>query len=154
MTSPKFWLDKKLSEMTNEEWESLCDGCGRCCLHKLEDYETGEVAYTNVACRLLDITSCRCKNYPMRQKLIPDCVLLTADQVQEFHWLPEACAYRLISEGKDLYPWHPLVSGTPDTVHKALISVRDWAIPEQVAGDLEDHIIQRGDFRAKKDVLP
>ncbi len=141
MTAPKFWLEKKLTEMSTEEWESLCDGCGLCCLHKLEDYDTGEVSYTNVACRLLNTTSCQCKNYQHRRTMVPDCVVLTPDQISEFHWLPQTCAYRVLSEGKDLAPWHPLVSGSPNTVHEAGISVQGRVIPEQDAGDFENHIV-------------
>lgn len=127
--------------MTIEQWESLCDGCGLCCLHKLEDYESGAVAYTNVACRLLDISNCQCINYPIRKKLVPDCVVLTSDQIADFHWLPTTCAYRMVSEGKGLMPWHPLISGDKDTVHTAGISVQNQVISERDAGDLEDHII-------------
>ncbi|MBL4802745.1 MAG: YcgN family cysteine cluster protein [Emcibacter sp.] len=127
--------------MTTQEWESLCDGCGLCCLHKLEDADTGAVSFTNVACRLLDIASCQCKNYTIRKKLVPDCVILTPDQVPDFHWLPKTCGYRLVSEGKDLKPWHPLISGSKASVHEAGISVQGRAISERDAGDLEDHII-------------
>ena len=141
----KFWLDKNLSQMTPDEWESLCDGCGLCCLHKLEDSDTGEISYTNVACRLLDTSSCQCKNYTARKKLVPDCVVLTPDQVSEFHWLPSSCAYRLVSEGKDLHPWHPLLSGSNQSVHEAGISVQGRVISERNAGDLQDHIIEWGD---------
>lgn len=141
-TETKFWREKKLSEMTTGEWESLCDGCGLCCLHKLEDYDTQEVTYTNVACRLLDTTSCRCKNYRVRKKLVPDCVVLTPDRVSEFHWLPKSCAYRLVSEGKDLYPWHPLISGSQDSVHRSGISVQGRVISERDASDLEDHMVK------------
>ena len=140
----KFWHTTKLTHMTSKEWESLCDGCGLCCLHKLEDDDTGEISYTNVACRLLDTKSCQCKNYPARKKMVPDCVVLTPDQISEFHWLPESCAYRLISEGDDLKPWHPLVSGSANSVHDAGISAKDRIISERDAGDLEDHIIDRG----------
>ena len=141
----EFWHEKKLSEMSMKEWESLCDGCGLCCLHKLEDEDTHEVSYTNVACRLLDTTSCQCKNYSARKKLIPDCVVLTPDQVSEFHWLPNTCAYRLISEGKDLESWHPLISGCRDSTHKAGVSIQGRAISERDAGDLVDHIIDWSD---------
>ena len=137
----KFWRHKTLTEMTPEEWESLCDGCGLCCLHKLEDADTGHISYTNVACRLLDTTSCRCKNYKIRKKLVPDCVVLTPEQVSEFHWLPTTCAYRMVSEGKDLFSWHPLISGSPTTVHEAGISVQGRAVSERDAGDLEDHVV-------------
>lgn len=127
--------------MSMKEWELLCDGCGLCCLHKLEDEDTHEVSYTNVACRLLDTTSCQCKNYSARKKLVPDCVVLTPDQVSEFHWLPNTCAYRLISEGKDLESWHPLISGCRDSTHMAGVSIQGRAISERDAGDLVDHII-------------
>lgn len=127
--------------MTAEEWESLCDGCGKCCLHKLEDEETGEIFYTEIACRLLDTGSCRCSNYARRKKMVPDCVKLGAEMVAELRWLPSTCAYRLLSEGKDLPWWHPLVSGDPETVHAAGISVRNRCVPERKAGDYEDHIV-------------
>jgi len=152
MTRADFWQHKKLADMTPAEWESLCDGCGLCCLHKLEDGDNGAVSCTNVACRLLDITSCRCRNYPARKKLVPDCVILTPDLVAEFHWLPESCAYRRISEGKELDPWHPLISGSNDTVHQAGISVRGRVISERDAGDLEDHIV-KPDYFAPPDYL-
>lgn len=143
MKNAPFWQVKKLDEMTGDEWESLCDGCGQCCLHKLEDEDTGDISFTNVACRLLDVTSCQCRNYAARKKLVPDCVILSPDQVPDFPWLPESCAYRLISEGKNLKSWHPLISGTPDSVHKAGISVQGRVISERDAGDLQDYIIKR-----------
>lgn len=150
----EFWREKKLIDMTLAEWESLCDGCGLCCLHKLEDYDSGEISITNVACRLLDITSCRCRNYPGRKKLVPDCIILTPDQVTEFHWLPTTCAYRLVSEGKNLEPWHPLVSGLENTVHNAGISVQNRVVPEQDAGDLEDHIVRWAFFSPDRKQAP
>lgn len=136
-----FWKEKTFSEMTHEEWESLCDGCGLCCLHKLEDADTGEVSYTNVACRLLDTENSRCKKYNKRKKLVPDCVILKPSDLDKFKWLPKTCAYRLIHEGKDLYDWHPLVSGSSLTVFQADISVAGKVISERDAGDLHDHII-------------
>ena len=136
-----FWRHKRLSEMSQPEWESLCDGCGKCCLVKLEDVDTGVIDHTNVACRLLDLGACRCTNYAARDRLVPDCIVLSAERVKTLRWLPATCAYRLVDEGKDLAWWHPLVSGDPDTVHQAGISIRDWAISEREAGDIEDHIV-------------
>jgi uncharacterized cysteine cluster protein YcgN (CxxCxxCC family) len=127
--------------MSPEEWESLCDGCGKCCLHKLEDEDDGSFAFTNVACRLLDLGSCRCKNYAERRDFVPDCVQLTAEDVPTLGWLPSTCAYRLLSHGKDLAWWHPLVSGDPATIHRAGISVRGRAIPEHRAGPLNHHLV-------------
>jgi uncharacterized cysteine cluster protein YcgN (CxxCxxCC family) len=119
-----FWKRKSLEQMTAAEWESLCDGCGRCCLNKLEDEETGRLYFTGVACKLLDHESCRCKDYRRRLKTVPDCVRLTPAEVRAIDWLPPTCAYVLVAKGKDLYWWHPLVSGDPDTVHAAGVSVR------------------------------
>lgn len=121
---PPFWQTKTLEEMTAAEWESLCDGCGRCCLNKLEEEDTGRLFFTDVACKLLDHESCRCKDYPNRQALVPDCEMLTPQNVHELDWLPPTCAYDRLAKGKDLYWWHPLVSGDPDSVHAAGISVR------------------------------
>ena len=136
-----FWRRKGLSEMDRAEWESLCDGCARCCLVKLEDADSGEVDYSDVACRLLDLGTCRCKHYARRADIVADCAVLTAEGVPSLEWLPPTCAYRLVDEGKDLYWWHPLVSGDPDTVHAAGISVRGRIVTENDAGDLEDHIV-------------
>lgn len=138
-----FWNTKKLIEMTREEWESLCDGCGRCCLHKLEDIDSGLLFYTNVACRLLDENSCRCTNYPQRKSLVSDCLLLSPDRQDDFAWLPTSCAYRRLAEGKGLEPWHPLLSGSPESVRKAGISVRGRTISEEAVqtNELEDHIV-------------
>jgi uncharacterized cysteine cluster protein YcgN (CxxCxxCC family) len=136
-----FWKTKALSRLTPEEWESLCDGCGKCCLEKLEDEDTGEIAFTEVACRLLDLESCRCRNYVERRRFVPDCMPLTPRNVRTLHWMPSTCAYRLMVEGKDLPDWHPLISGDPDSVHEAGQSVRGRAISEKDAGDLEDHVV-------------
>ena len=128
---PGFWRDKSLEEMSPDEWEALCDGCGKCCLLKLEDEDTGRVTYTSLACRLLDDQTCRCGNYSLRKTLVPQCMVLTPELVRaEMSWMPRTCAYRLIAEGYDLYAWHPLVSGDPDSVHKAGISVQGWTTPE------------------------
>ena len=136
-----FWRTKTLAEMTRAEWESLCDGCGRCCLHKLRDEDTGELGWTNVACRLLDTATCRCSDYANRKARVPDCVKLTAKKVAAIDWLPPTCAYRLLAEGHDLPWWHPLVSGDPETVVTAGVSVRGKAIREREAGALEDHLV-------------
>jgi len=125
-----FWKTKTLEGMTLEEWESLCDGCGRCCLIKLEDEDTGDIAVTRLSCKLLDIGSCRCSDYADRQAYVSDCVKLTPEAVRSLKWLPKTCAYKLVFEGRDLLWWHPLVSGCQDTVHEAGISIRDMAIAE------------------------
>ncbi|WP_321339036.1 YcgN family cysteine cluster protein [uncultured Cohaesibacter sp.] len=137
-----FWQVKRLDEMSKAEWESLCDGCARCCLNKLEDWDTGEIIWTNVSCSLLDSDSCRCKDYHNRLATIPDCVPLDAEKVASISWLPPTCAYRLLEEGYDLYWWHPLVSGDPDTIHKAGISVRGRVVSEEgmEVEDYEDHL--------------
>ncbi len=110
--------------MSNAEWESLCDGCARCCLEKLEDEDTGKIYFTHVSCKLLDAGLCACKDYANRSDKVPDCVRLTPENVRTLNWLPPSCGYRLVAEGRDLYWWHPLISGDPDTVHEAGVSVR------------------------------
>lgn len=139
-----FWQTKTLAEMSEAEWESLCDGCGRCCLNKLEDWDTGQIFYTDVACRLFDGHSCRCRDYPNRHKRVADCVALTPANVGDLSWLPPTCGYRLIAEGHDLYWWHPLVSGDPATVHEAGISVRGRTLSETniPESELEHHIVE------------
>lgn len=123
MSTP-FWKRKRLSEMTAAEWEALCDGCGKCCLAKLEDEDTGAIHWTSVACRLFDAGLCRCTDYERRLERVADCVRLTPQNVTTLSWLPATCAYRLVAEGRDLHAWHPLVSGSRDSVHEAGISVR------------------------------
>lgn len=136
-----FWKAKTLDEMSEAEWESLCDGCGKCCLHKLQDADTEEILSTNVACRLLDLKSCQCSDYPNRKVKVPDCVQLTPETAGTLPWLPPTCAYRLVAEGEDLPHWHPLVSGSSETVHAAGISVRGRSISETKAGPLDGHIV-------------
>ena len=138
----RFW-ERPIESLDREEWEALCDGCGKCCLHKLEDEVTGELFPTNVACRLLDRQACRCSNYKMRKALVPDCVRLDMKQLREIDWLPSTCAYRLLEEGRPLPEWHPLKSGDRESVHRAGVSVRGWTISEDDAGDLEHHLVDR-----------
>ena len=142
MTSDEpFWRRKSLHEMSTVEWESLCDGCARCCLIKLEDEDTGKLDYTDVACRLLDLNACRCVSYDDRKRYVPDCQILNSKNVKRLSWLPATCAYRLIDEGKDLHWWHPLVSGDPETVHEAGISVRGRVVSERDTDDLEGRVV-------------
>jgi len=142
MGEMNFW-EKPLSALDRGEWEALCDGCGKCCLNKLEDADTGEVHPTNVACKLLDTHSGRCTNYRGRRTLVPDCIRLTAGNVDRFAWLPSTCAYRLRAEGRPLPSWHYLLCGDAEAVHRAGQSVRGWTISEGEAGDLELHIVDR-----------
>jgi len=141
-----FWQRKPLEQMTDSEWESLCDGCGKCCLNKLEEIEgDGRTFYTDVGCRLLDGQTCRCGDYAHRLEQVDDCVRLTPESLKEINWLPPSCAYVRLAEGKDLYWWHHLVSGDPETVHIAGASVRgrvgasEVDVPDR---DLEDHIVK------------
>jgi len=135
-----FWEVKSLDEMTDAQWESLCDGCGQCCLHKLEDADSGEIGFTNVACKLLDIKTCKCSNYENRQDHVPDCVQLTPETAVDLPWLPDTCAYRKLANGQSLDWWHPLISGDANSVHVAGISVRKNAVSENMVGDMEDHV--------------
>ena len=143
---PTFWESVPLNKMTDDEWEALCDGCGRCCLNKLEDPDTGHVALTRIACRLLDNESCRCAQYDIRHQFVPECIRMTAETIAKHaYWLPNTCAYKLLHEGKKLPEWHPLRTGTEQSVHAAGISVQGWSIPEfEVPEDeWEDHIVER-----------
>jgi len=131
MKKRPFWKTKSLHEMTPDEWESLCDSCGICCLEKVEDEETGEIKLTSVSCEFLDTVNCRCLIYEHRFHLNPDCVELSVDKLKHIEWLPDTCAYKSLFEGRELEGWHPLVSGDPNTVHEAGVSVRDRALPGQ-----------------------
>ena len=128
--SVPFWKQRSLSELSEEEWESLCDGCGKCCLIKLQDEETEKLYHTKLTCHLLEIGQCKCSNYEKRFDIVHDCIDLTPENVATIPWLPNTCAYRLVHEGKDLHWWHPLISGDKNTVHEAGVSVRDWARSE------------------------
>jgi uncharacterized protein len=145
MTAP-FWTSVPLDKMDRAQWESLCDGCGKCCIHKLEDDTTGELFPTNVACRLLNRHTARCSDYSHRHAFVPDCVRLTPAKLATIDWLPNTCAYRLIDEGKPLPGWHHLITGDSESVHKAGMSVRGWTISERDAGDLEFHMVERDDL--------
>ena len=141
--SGRFWEEKPLDQLDRAQWEALCDGCGKCCIHKLEDADTGALLATNVACRLLDRRSARCSDYRHRRALVPECVRLTPARLATIDWLPSTCAYRLIAEGEPLPDWHHLICGDPEAVHRAGMSVRGWTISEIDAGDLEHHLVDR-----------
>ena len=141
--SAPFWEATPLEELDRGQWEALCDGCGKCCIHKLEDEETGELMATNVACKLLDRRTAQCSNYKHRHAFVSECVRLSRDNVHEIDWLPSTCAYRLRREGEQLPRWHYLVCGDKDAVHRAGESVRGWTVSEIDAGDLENHIVDR-----------
>ena len=137
MYNNDFWRRKRLNEMTHDEWEALCDGCGKCCLHKLEDVETGRIAKTNVSCSFLDIHTCSCTDYKNRQSNVSDCIRLTQNNLKKLNWLPETCAYRLLGNGHELPEWHHLVCNDAEGVHNAGQSVRGNAISETDVQDLE-----------------
>lgn len=142
-TNP-FWRTKAFDDMTPDEWESLCDGCGKCCMIRLEDEDTGMIADTNIACKLFDRTQCNCTRYKERCTLVPDCVRLTPDNVGSLDWMPMTCAYRLVFEGYDLPPWHHLITGDKESIHKAGMSVRDKTVSENDIDpdDAEDYVVQ------------
>ncbi len=144
MTAPRFWERKAPAEFSPSEWEALCDGCARCCMIKLQDAESDQVHYTAAVCDLLDIDQCRCTRYPQRHELVGDCVELNPERAASFGWLPTTCAYRIVAEGRSLPDWHPLISGSAQSVHDAGISVRDKVIPEaQVHEGDREHMIVR-----------
>ena len=142
---PEFWKRFPLEELPRQEWEALCDGCAKCCLIKLEDEDTGDVVYTNIACRLLDLGTCRCGNYPLRRQLVKGCVVLSPDNLEEvLPWMPATCAYRLVHEGQDLPDWHPLISGDPESVHRAAVSLRGRMVAEYDVdeADWQDFVLE------------
>ena len=142
---PKFWETVPMDDLTRPEWEALCDGCGKCCLNKLEDEDTGEVALTRVSCRLLDSDSCLCGQYAIRHQFVPECIVLTPKTLEDnMYWLPQTCAYRLMSEDRPLHDWHPLISGDAQSVHRAGVSMQGRIVPENEVSedDWDDHIIK------------
>jgi uncharacterized cysteine cluster protein YcgN (CxxCxxCC family) len=144
MNEKPFWEVKPLGQMTKAEWESLCDGCGRCCLIRFEDEESGEIIPTRVSCKLFDDATCRCSNYPKRKRYVPDCIKLTPWNIEDLAWMPPSCAYRRLHEGRGLPDWHPLVTGDPESVHRAGISMRGQTISERTLKASEDAL----DFEA------
>lgn len=140
MASRPFWETKSLEQMTVPEWESLCDGCGLCCLIRFEDEDTGEIFPTRVHCRLFDSQACACTNYPERKRYVPDCIKLTPHNIETLQWMPLSCAYRRIHEGRGLADWHPLVSGNPESVHEAGVSIRGETFSEEDLADPEDAV--------------
>ena len=144
MSQKPFWEVKRLDQMTTDEWESLCDGCGRCCLIRFEDEETGEITPTRVSCKLFDDATCRCSNYARRKRYVPDCIKLTPNNIEDLQWMPPSCAYRRLNEGRGLADWHPLVSGDSESVHTAGISMRGQTIRETAFENAEDAL----DFQA------
>ncbi|KRB48946.1 MAG: YcgN family cysteine cluster protein [Pseudomonadota bacterium] len=140
MASRPFWETKSLAEMTPREWESLCDGCGLCCLIRFEDEDTGEIIPTRVHCRLFDSESCACSNYAQRKRHVPDCIKLTPQNVDTLKWMPLSCAYRRVNEGRGLADWHPLISGDPESVHSAGVSIRGETVSEETLADPDDAI--------------
>ncbi|MEY4718724.1 MAG: hypothetical protein RL563_1342 [Pseudomonadota bacterium] len=137
----KFWEIKTLTEMTTEEWESLCDNCGKCCLIKLEDEDSGEIVFTSAVCDLIDLDTCRCTRYSERCDLVPECIDLKQHEFAEYNWLPSTCAYRLLTDGESLPDWHPLISGSSESVKEAGVSISSYAIKESQVEDFEDHVI-------------
>lgn len=137
----KFWESKTLAEMSREEWESLCDNCGKCCLVKLEDEDTGEVVFTSAVCDLIDLDSCRCTRYEERCRFVPECIDLKQHDFAEYNWLPTTCAYRLLVDGDPLPPWHPLITGSTESVKDAGVSISSYAIKASQVEDFEDYVI-------------
>lgn len=148
-----FWKTKSLTEMNPQEWESLCDGCGLCCLVRFEDEDTGDVVPTRVHCKLFDPLKCTCNDYVNREEQVPDCIKLKPDNIAALGWMPKSCAYRRLNEGRDLAWWHPLVSGDPETVHKAGVSIRRQTISETVLAEAEEALdFEAGEWREERGV--
>ena len=142
---PRFWETTHITRMTQDEWEALCDGCGKCCMNKLEDEDTGDVVLTCVACRLFDDTTCRCAQYDIRHQFVPECISLSPGNMdRNLYWMPETCAYKLLWQGKPLFDWHPLISGDAQTVHDAGVSMQNATHPEfEIPEDeWENHVIE------------
>lgn len=147
---PRFWETVPMEAMTHAEWEALCDGCGKCCMNKLEDEDTGEVAFTRIACRLFDDSTCLCTKYPIRHQHVPECITMRPDNIEDhLYWLPKTCAYRLLHIGEPLPDWHPLITGTTDTVHRAKVSMQNRTISEAKVheDDWEAHVIPEPEER-------
>lgn len=147
---PQFWETVPMDAMTHAEWEALCDGCGKCCMNKLEDEDTGEVAFTRVACRLFDDSTCQCTKYPIRHQYVPECITMRPDNIENhLYWLPNTCAYRLLHLGAPLPDWHPLITGTTDTVHRAKVSMQNRTVSEEKVSedDWEAHVIEEPEGR-------
>lgn len=142
MNQTPFWKTKSLAELSKQEWESLCDSCGKCCLHKLEDEASGEVFYTSVVCDLINLDNCRCTRYADRCNLVPNCLNLRQHAFTKFNWLPATCAYKLLAEGEELPSWHPLVTGNNTAMHNAGVSIRSYAMKESTVEHIEQHIIK------------
>jgi len=136
-----FWKEKKLKQLSQNEWEALCDGCAKCCLHRLEDEETQEIHFTNVVCHLLDMETAQCTRYAERSVLVPNCITMTLDDLNDPYWLPSTCAYRLLAEGKELPEWHPLRSGDPESVFNSGNAILGRVVCETEADDLEHHMV-------------
>lgn len=141
MTDNRFWENKELHEMSDSEWESLCDGCAKCCIFKFEEDETGHILQTDVVCKLLDLSDCHCTRYPERKNLVPDCITITADNILTLNWMPASCSYRLLANGKNLPDWHPLITGDKNSAIKAGKTVQGNVVSELDVDDIEDRII-------------
>lgn len=141
MADQAFWQRKTLAQLSEQEWEALCDGCGKCCLHKLQDEETDEIYFTRIACRELDSATGRCGSYAQRFEKVPDCLKITLDEIDTFHWLPPSCAYRRLAEGRGLPAWHPLLTGSSQAMIEAGMSVRGLSVSEDETEDLAEHIV-------------